>query len=503
MDIIHFAPRWEGPASPFRHTWEGLANIDQFRWLVRRDTQEQLKLARDELGCVHVRAVGMFDDEMRVLGPDPASYAQGDQAGPRVNWQLVDYVIDSLVDLGIAPMYTTCFMPGAMAAGDRTVFTTKSRISPPKDWGAWESLVREGVAHAIGRYGVAAVREWYFEVWNEPNLKNGFWEGGLEEYLELWRTTYRAIKSVDPALRVGGPSSARGEWIGELLDFAEANGCVPDYIISHIYNNDSPFAALSPFDGPQEDRASTSPHFAAGVIRGVRKMLDSRGYRGPVHWNEWGASWRPHAPERETSNEAAFVVKTMAEVSQAADLFAYWNLSDIYDQVGYGAEAFHGHYGMLNLQGLRKPVWFGFLLLGRLGKERIEVEGGSEDGLTGAIATRTEGGGCAVAIYDYRPTMDGFGSPYQARVRLPPSGGGIRLDRLRLFRVDDERQNVLAAWRALGAPAYLSREQTEDLRRTNSLRAESPDSVRIERGPDGDIAVFRALRGGVALLEID
>jgi xylan 1,4-beta-xylosidase len=154
----------------------------------------------------------------------------------------------------------------------------------------------------------------------------------------------------------------------DLVNFGHKNDCEPDYIITHIYNNDSEVAALSPFDGPQEDKASTSPHFAAGVMRGVRRELDVRDFKGEVHWNEWGRSWLPHDPVRESANEAAFVVKTMSEVSQLADYFAYWCLSDVYDQLGYGRETFHGNYGLLNLQGLRKPAYHAFQLLSLLEK---------------------------------------------------------------------------------------------------------------------------------------
>ena len=58
----HVVPDWSGPRTKFRHTWEGIINVDQFRWMVRRDMQDQLAMARKELGATHVRAVGMFDD---------------------------------------------------------------------------------------------------------------------------------------------------------------------------------------------------------------------------------------------------------------------------------------------------------------------------------------------------------------------------------------------------------------------------------------------------------
>lgn len=91
-------------------------------------------------------------------------------------------------------------------------------------------------------------------------------------------------------------------------------------------------------------------------------------------------------PQEETALEAAFIVKTMIEVSLEADAFAFWCLSDIYNRGGLQSSEFQGNYGMLSLHGLRKPAWFAHMLLERLGKESAPVSGG--DDLTVSLATR-------------------------------------------------------------------------------------------------------------------
>lgn len=367
MKTIDITPDWSSPATEFKHTWRGLVNVDQFRWLGRGDMQDQLRMAHRELGARHVRAVGMLDDEMRVLTADPTRWRQDEKTHREPNWQIVTMVFERLLEIGISPMITTCFMPGVMAAGERTVFETKARISRPKDMKGWRALVGTLTRHLIEHFGLEVVRNCYFEVWNEPNLTDNFFEGGQEDFFDLYLHTVSAIKEVDSGLKVGGPSTARAEWIPEFLEFTRRHDIEPDYLVGHIYNNDGDSKPLSPFDGPQEDLVSKSPHFASGVVRGVRKLLDESGYPGEVHWNEWGRSWFPSEPQRESANEAAFIAKTMSEVSQLGDYFAYWCLSDIYDQVGYGRQAFHGNYGLLNLQGLRKPSYQAFRLLNLLG----------------------------------------------------------------------------------------------------------------------------------------
>jgi xylan 1,4-beta-xylosidase len=498
---LHLRPAWAESRTPFRHTWEGIVNVDQFRWLVRRDVQEQLELAQRELRAKHVRAVGMFDDEMRVFCPSPASFMGYDTKEPRTNWQTVDYVIDSLLDRGLQPMFTTSFVPGAMTSGPVTVFTTKAHTSPPNDWRQWEGFVRESVEHAVDRYSLDVVRHWFFEVWNEPNLAGWFWGGTQADFFRLWETTFRAIKSVDASLRVGGPSTARAEWLGDMLAFGAKHDCPPDFIITHIYNNDSAaHQPLAPFSGAQVDKNSTSPNAASGFIRGVRELVRRAGFKGDVHWNEWGRSFHGVDTRREQPSEAAFIVRLLADVSQEADAFAYWCLSDIYDQVGYGREAFFGGYGLLSLQGLRKPAYHAFQLLAMLGRERIALRAESDgaDSFLNAIVTASPQEKRAhVLVYAY----DHADQPEVRSVEVAldlPSGAKARA----LYRVDSLENNVIARWRELGAPAYLSREQTRELAADNALRTSS-SPVRSENRGDAVTARFTMESPGIALLEVE
>ncbi len=495
---VFFRPDWHGPRTTFRHTWEGVVNVDQFRWLVRRDLQKQLTLARNELAARDVRAVGRFDDELRVFCPSPASFMGHEPQEPRTNWQTIDYIMDSLLDRGLRPMFTTSFVPSAMTSGPVTVFSTKAHTSPPRDWQAWEAFVGESVRHAIDRYSPAVVREWLFEVWNEPNLHGWFWGGTRAEFHQLWTTTYRAIKSVDASLRVGGPSSARADWIEELVGFGRAHDCVPDYLITHIYNNDSTDDnPLAPFDGPQDDKTSQSPNSAIGYIRGVRALAERIGFKGEIPWNEWGRSFHAVDIRREQPSEAAFIARLLAEVSQEADAFSYWCLSDIYDQVGYGREAFFGGYGLLSLQGLRKPAYHAFQLLAQLEDERVATTGEGADPFLNVIVTTGKKARAHALVYAYDHADKPERRAIEVSLELP---AGARSGAL--YRIDSRENNVLARWRELGAPAYLSREQTRELAAGNSLQCSS-QSVRCTAVDGCPVAQFTMESPGVALLEIE
>ena len=92
-------------------------------------------------------------------------------------------------------------------------FWYKPNVAPPKDWDKWDGLIKEFAEHLIARYGIEEVSQWYFEVWNEPNLD--FWGGDprQETYWELYDHTARAIKAVSPKLR-NFPCALRSRRVG-------------------------------------------------------------------------------------------------------------------------------------------------------------------------------------------------------------------------------------------------------------------------------------------------
>ena len=200
--------------------WEPMIGSEHLSYMLSRDRtggrvigpelREALRIAHDELGVRAVRAHAILCDDLGV-------YTESDGRAVH-DFSGIDRVYDGLMEIGVRPVVELSFMPRDLARDPgRTVFTYGAIVSPPRDWDRWADLVRDLAAHLAERYGLdEVVSRWAFEVWNEPNLE-GFWSGTSEEYFRLYDISARAIKSVHPGLRVGGPSSAAAGWIGELL----------------------------------------------------------------------------------------------------------------------------------------------------------------------------------------------------------------------------------------------------------------------------------------------
>ena len=118
-------------------------------------------------------------------------------------------------------------------------FWYKQFPNPPKDYAKWDDLIYPFASHLVERYGIDEVSQWYFEVWNEPNID--FWTGEPKQatYFTLYDHTARAIKRAGARLRVGGPATAQAAWIEPMIAHC-VKGQVPlDFVSTHVYGNDS------------------------------------------------------------------------------------------------------------------------------------------------------------------------------------------------------------------------------------------------------------------------
>lgn len=188
------------PGQPYAPFWKKLVSAGRAAEGLREDWRDQLREVQREIGFEYIRFHRVLHDDMMI-------YHENAEGKPYYNWQYFDSLLDFLQEVGLRPILELSFMPSALKTGEATVFWWKGNITPPKDYAKWAGMVSALVSHCIDRYGLEEVLRWYFEVWNEPNLYQGFWGADQVEYFKLYETTARAIKAVHPGLRVGGPAS--------------------------------------------------------------------------------------------------------------------------------------------------------------------------------------------------------------------------------------------------------------------------------------------------------
>ncbi len=312
-------------------------------------------------------------------------------------------------------------------------------------------MIRRLAAHAIERYGIDEVSQWFFEVWNEPNLP-AFWTGTQAEYFRLYRETALALKSVSDRLRVGGPATADNGWIAPFVEYC-ASGHVPiDFVSTHHYPTD---AFGRPGDDTEAQLAASTRSVLRDKARATRQLVGDL----PLYYTEWSTSSNSRDPLHDDPYAAAVVVKTMLEARGLVDGYSWWAFSDIFDENFFPSEPFHGGFGLLNLYGIAKPSYRAFELLHRLGTDLIFAFEDRHATVDAWVVRSANGHGATTVITNHALPRH----PIEAQcVHLQldgmPSCGAVTAR-----RIDADHANAKTRWLALGRPPYLSAAQVAEL----------------------------------------
>ena len=217
------------PSAPLRKPWKNAIATGHAHLLLRADLQSHLAKLQRDIGYRYCRFHGLFHDDMAVV-------TRRKDGSLAFRWDQVDKVFDALLRLGLRPFVELSSMPVALASGTTTVFDWELNTTPPRDYAEWGQLVGAFARHCLDRYGLDEIAQWYYEVWNEPNIN--FWTGSQEDYWKLYDASATALKAVSPRLRVGGPVTARGAWVAEMISHCSSEGVPLDFISTHIYPQD-------------------------------------------------------------------------------------------------------------------------------------------------------------------------------------------------------------------------------------------------------------------------
>jgi xylan 1,4-beta-xylosidase len=452
------------PRTPLPAVWRRMIGAEHFSMLLRggpgpggadvaAEYAEALRIMRAELGVRTVRAHGTFLPETVTVRPDGTFDFTG-----------LSEVYDRFLSTGLKPVVELSFMPVELAEDPgHTVFSYRAQVSRPRDWDRWGELVRALTVHLRERYGADEVAGWEFEVWNEANLEV-FWNGTQEDYHRLYEVAARAIKAVDPRIRVGGPSSAAAGWVGALLSHCRDHDVPVDFVSTHTYGN-----------APLDMRPLTRS-FAAATGRAEPEVL----------WTEWGVTPTHFHPVNDTVFAAPFVLHGVKSALATTDCLAYWVCSDHFEELGSPPRLLHGGFGLLTVGNLRKPRFWALYLLSGLAGGRVPAECTGDGGgsLVEALATRTD---TTVDVLVWNGTLDQSkvdGAPELARtVTVAVSGLEPGTYAVASARVDHGHGDIAAVWRELGGGDWPDEERWAALRSSDTLPIEYLAEVGV--GDDG------------------
>jgi xylan 1,4-beta-xylosidase len=467
---VHLRVDASAQGTSFPHFWEQMFGSGRAVLSLRDDYRKDLDAVHAATGFEYVRFHGILDDDVGLVNRD------GD-GKVSYNFSYIDQIYDGLLAHGVKPFIELGFMPEALSSDPSKYhsFWYRPNVMPPKIYADWDAMIKAFARHLVDRYGIDEVASWYFEVWNEPNID--FWGGDPKQptYFELYDHTARALKSVSPRIRVGGPATAQAAWVPAFLEHVHDTGVPVDFVSSHVYGDDT---SQNVFHG---DRPVSRADMVCKAVDKVHtEILASPFPKLPLVFSEYNASYANLPNVTDTVFMGPWMANTIRECAGKVSVMSYWTFSDVFEEQGVVRTPFYGGFGLIAEDRIEKPAFNAFAMLHRLGDVRLPLKSDS------ALATKRADGTLVLALWNYAPPV-GDGAAYTPG---PPKGEVRHFDvdvshlakgaGATVWRLDEQHGNAVALFDKMGRPAYPSREQIEQLRAAG--RESPPQKLAVHDG---------------------
>ena len=436
-------------------------------------------------------------------------YTEDAQGRPVYDWTIVDHIFETYLARGIKPYAQIGFMPRALSITPdpyqhewrpglpyNDVYT--GWAYPPKDYAKWGELVYQWVKHCVEKFGRAEVEQWYWEVWNEPNI--GYWRGTPEEFHKLHDHAIAGVRRALPTARVGGPDVAGsgGTFMQDFLEHAlrgtnHATGTVgtpldfvsfhakgaPSFVDGHVRMGIA--AQLKTIDQGFARIASFPQLKSTPIVIGESDPDGCAACQGPQLGYRNGTMFSSYTA-------AVFARKHLLAERHGVNLVGALTWAFEFEDQPYFAG-----FRALATNGIDLPVLNVFRMMAMQTGRRVFVESSGDLGIEAIMRDGVRGapdvsalaglapGKLAVLVWHYHDDdVPGAEASVQLVLNGLPRIEGARVTH---YRIDEMHSNAYAEWKRMGSPIAPTRPQYAQLEAAGRLgRFDAPTSIRVEKG---------------------
>ncbi|MDR1766591.1 MAG: helix-turn-helix domain-containing protein [Lachnospiraceae bacterium] len=449
-------PSDANPRRPFERGWGRMFNMGAAIDLFNSDICEHMATVREELGCEYVRFWDIYS---------PLMLLDAGMPGKSLNFTKMDRLFDILASHGLKPYIELGFKPRQVISSNKIepgfiIFEPKPILfATPQAYG---DFLRAFISHYAIRYGRGAVENWYFEQWFDPRQIQTEGYGG---YFSMFDAAHKALKGISPHIRLGGGGlSVETDYYRDFLKTWHSRRCQPDFLGIYSF----PYTTM---------RFGKMHLSLQAQVDELRKGAVEAGFQSPtLHVSEWNFAASDRDMLHDSCFKAAYIVKNVLESMDRVGMMGYWTVSDLNAESSDTNCILSGSGGLISKDGIKKPSYYAFWFLSRMGRYLLSNDPG--------CAVTTDGfGDFSVLCHNYQaPNFKYFLNPGNetppsehhslfescAQLDLQVRIEGVRNGRyiVKTHRVNEESASILDEWLRMDCMAHFNKDEIDYLKRT-------------------------------------
>lgn len=323
--------------------------------ILSSQTQEELKDIQKRLGFEYAKISGLFESAIKPR-------IEGSSGCLQASYEKTGMIFDFLLSIGLKPLVLFSYAPEKPADHAVTEGYSNRAGAGREDPAARRGLIPDLIKHVISLYGKQEIESWLFCICREPDSAEFCDSGDDRAFYEYYRDTYLEMKKISGGVMFGFSAlPADIKESGRFEKFIKANtDCVPDFIDISLYPASK---KGKPALEENEDIISES------LIKLKKKLKAIRLSSLPVYLTQWNFSLSSGNVLNDTVFKSAYLVKNILDNIGQADGLGYWPVSDPAGGFSDFKRHLYGGPGMFTCRGIKKPAYYAFEMLDRLGGE--------------------------------------------------------------------------------------------------------------------------------------
>jgi beta-xylosidase/AraC-like DNA-binding protein len=347
----------------YKRPWEDVINLGFARDFLKTAFYDQINLIQKEMPFKYGRFQGLFEKSSFSTKESKQEY----------NFIQIERIIDFLYSVKLIPFIELGYKPHMIHGRHGEFVFFEDDGMKEMSVNEYEKFINKFIKHVTNRYGVQEVNKWCFEmmaptgVWNDFHYTNA----EIENYLEQFMKIRKVIKETAPIAKVGGPGFNLSvpedlDMMVKFLDRLQEHNSSPDFFSFYAFSFSEIYSGFSPAKGGKLVLWSKEEN--SNRIAWAKKFIQSQNLSiNNFFVTEWSLDFSCRNRLHDSLFNAAFILQNNIDAIGTVDVLAHWIASDLSAEYSDTNAILFGGAGLISRHGIRKPAFFAYNFLSRLG----------------------------------------------------------------------------------------------------------------------------------------